>query len=140
MQSTACKYSSTLHLSYISAATLSSPNYPDDYREGLDETYSLEVAADKILQITFEDFEMEDCGCYCDWLKVTPGSLGSLHFQFARTNPVICLGQIQSYLGQFQKYLEQVCSYVEQIESYLWTNSVLHWTNPIRFKENSSHI
>ena len=57
----------------FSSETLSSPNYPEDYPGGLDETYSLEVAADKILQITFEDFEMEDCAC-CDWLKVNQAS------------------------------------------------------------------
>ena len=51
---------------------VTSPNYPGNYPHDLDETFTIEGSPGKVLQMTFEDFDIEaDSSCRYDWLQVT---------------------------------------------------------------------
>lgn len=55
----------------VSGSTFSSPNYPSDYNNGDDCAYVIEAPADKVVQLTFTDFNVESHStCNYDAVKV----------------------------------------------------------------------
>ena len=61
----------------LTAGVVTSPNYPDNYPNNLDQTQTLQVQRGKILRLEFTHFAVIVCGsitaCSCDYVKITDG-------------------------------------------------------------------
>ena len=62
---------------FFSTGVFTSPNYPDNYPNNLDQTQTLQVQRGKILRLEFTHFAVIVCGsitaCSCDYVKITDG-------------------------------------------------------------------
>ena len=60
----------------LTAGVVTSPNYPDNYPNNLDQTQTLQVQTGKMLRLEFTHFAVYACNittCPCDYVKITDG-------------------------------------------------------------------
>ena len=62
----------------LTAGVVTSPNYPDNYPNNLDQTQTLQVQRGKMLRLEFTHFDVEPCvngmaTCPCNYVKITDG-------------------------------------------------------------------